>query len=81
MLERSSLTAIAIAPSIRGPVWGTEGRAKRKRTIDIAPTIDSPKACRVQWIAQQAQRLRLLGDVGGGRMLKSHVGAKMRSVT
>jgi hypothetical protein len=38
---------------------------KRKRTIIIAPTIDSPKPCRVQWITEQARRLHLTGDVGG----------------
>jgi hypothetical protein len=42
---------------------------KRKRTIDIAPTVDSPRPCRVRWIAEQAQRLRLLGDVGGGLVI------------
>jgi len=44
---------------------------KRKRSLIVAPTIESPKACRVRWLAEQAFRLRLTGDVGGGLIIAS----------
>jgi hypothetical protein len=42
---------------------------KRKPKLTAAPTIKSPLACRVHWIAEQAIQLRLTGDVGGGLII------------
>jgi hypothetical protein len=42
---------------------------KRNHKPVMAPTIKSPKACRVHWIAEQAIQLRLTGDVGGGLII------------
>ena len=42
---------------------------KRKPKLITAPTIQSPKACRVHWLAEQAIELRLTGDVGGGLII------------
>ena len=42
---------------------------KRKPKLITAPTIQSPKACRVHWLAEQAIQLRLTGDVGGGLII------------